>query len=46
MRQPSAARFWIRNPQRTRASVRLTVTVLHTYLRFLVARDESRPEIV
>jgi site-specific recombinase XerD len=32
--------------QRSRASVRLTVTVLRTYLRFLVARGECRPELV
>jgi site-specific recombinase XerD len=33
-------------PQRSRASVRLTVTVLRTYLRFLAARGECRPELV
>jgi integrase len=33
-------------PQRSRASVRLTVTVLRTYLRFLAARGQCRPELV
>jgi site-specific recombinase XerD len=33
-------------PQRSSASVRMTVTVLRSYLRFLASRSECRPELV
>jgi site-specific recombinase XerD len=33
-------------PQRSRASIRMTVTVLRSYLRFLAAHGECRPELV
>lgn len=33
-------------PRRSRASVQMTTTVLRSYLRFLAARGECRPELV
>jgi len=34
------------DPQRARASVRMTITVLRSYLRFLVGRGKCRPALV